>query len=173
MIQQSPALIQELSWWSSAAQSLQLSPSPESVQDIQFSFYNGDLYSMVVTYESSATRGLTAGDMVQALSAAYGAATIPVAPKNPADTMIYSTTQVVVAFWEDGQDSVTLSRSPLSNAFQLVLLSKQGNAQATAAIADAVRQAREDAPQREAARVKTQADALEAVRQTNLKSFRP
>jgi hypothetical protein len=171
IIQESPALIQELEWW--PTQAYEPSAPSQSVQDILFSFYNGDLYKIVVTYESTATEGLTSADMVRAFSAAYGVATVPVAEKNPAAMGAYSDTEDPVASWENSQYAVTLSRSPLSNAFELVMFSKQVNAQADAAIATAVRQEREDAPQRQAARAKEEADGLAALRQTNLKAFRP
>lgn len=171
VIQQSPALIQELRSW--PAQSYQPSAPPQSVQDILFSFYNGQLYKVAVTYDSAATQGLTSADMVRALSATYGDATVS-AEKNPTAMSPYSVTEEdTVASWQNSQDSVTLSRSPLSNAFQLVIFSKDLNGQADAAIASAVRQEREDAPRREAARVKKEAADLETMRQTNLKAFRP
>jgi hypothetical protein len=171
LIQKSPALIQELTWWPTP--SYQASVPPQSVEGVIFSFYNGQLYKIVVTYEDTATQGLTSADMVRAFSATYGVATVPVAEKNPTAMGAYSDTEDLVASWENSQDSVTLSQSPLSNAFQLVLFSKQVNGQADAAIAAAVRQEREDAPQREAARMKKEADELEALRQANLKAFRP
>jgi len=172
VIQQSPTLIQELRSW--PEQSYQTSAPPQSVQDILFSFYNGQLYKVAVTYDSAATQGLTSADMVRVFSATYGAATLPVAEKNPTAMTPYSVTEEdTVASWENSQDSVTLSRSPLSNAFQLVMFSKKVNGQADVAIASAVRQEREDAPQREAARVKKEADDHETTRQTNLKAFRP
>jgi hypothetical protein len=171
VIQQSPALIQELTSW--PAQSYQPSAPSESVQDILFSFYNGDLYKIVVTYENSATQGLTPEDMVRAFSAKYGAATVPLAVKTSTTFEDYSNTEEAIAFWEDSQYSLTLCRSPLSNAFELVMFSKQVNAQADAAIAKAARQQREDAPRRQAAQVKREADELEALRQTNLKAFQP
>lgn len=171
VVQQSPALIQELTWW--PTQSYQPSAPAQSVQDILFSFYNGGLYKIAVTYQGAATQGLTSADMVRAFSATYGVATVPAAEKNPAAMVVFSNTAEAVAFWEDSQDSVTLSRSPISNEFQLVMFSKQVNGQADAAIASAVRQEREDAPEKEAARVKKEADDLETQRQNNLKTFRP
>lgn len=171
VIRRSPASIQELRWW--ATQPYQPSAPPQSVQDILFSFYNGKLYKIAVTYDGAATQGLASADMVRAVSATYGVATLPVTEKNPTAKVAYSDAEEAIAFWENPQDSVTLSRSPLSNEFQLVIFSKQMNGQANAAIASAVRQEREDAPQREAARVKKEADALEAARQANLKAFRP
>lgn len=171
VIQQSPALIQEVTWW--PTQSYQPSAPSQSVEVILFSFYNGALYKIVVTYERAATEGLTSADMVRAFSATYGVAAVPIAEKNPTVMGAYSETEGPVASWESSRDSVTLSRSPLSDMFQLVMFSKQMNGQADAAIASAARQEREDAPQREAARVKKEADEVEALRQANLKAFRP
>ena len=107
-----------------------------------------------MTYEGAATQELTSADMMRAFSVTYGVATGPVAEKNPTAIVAYGGTEEAVAFWENSQDSMTLSRSPLSNAFHLVVFSKKVNGQADAAIASAVRQEREDAPQREAARTK-------------------
>ena len=153
VIHQSPALIQELTWW--PMPSYQSSAPVDPVQQILFSFYNGALYKMVVTYDSSTTAGLTAEDMVRAISAKYGAATIPIAQ------------------WENLQYSVILSRTSFLNSFQLVICTKQLNDQAEADSAAAAKQAREDAPQLEIARVKKAADDLDTARQNNLKSFRP
>ena len=170
VVHQSPALIQELTWW--PLPPYQSAPPPEPVQQVLFSFYNGALYKMVVTYESSATEGLTAEDMTRAMSAKYGVATLPIAEANPT-AISYGSPAEPVAFWQDSQYLLTLSRSPLSNTFQLVMVSRQLNTQAEAAIAEAVAQDREDAPEKEVARVKKEADDLEAQRQNNLKTFRP
>jgi hypothetical protein len=171
VVHQSPALIQQLTWW--PVQSYQ-SPAPsEPVEDIRFSFYNGELYRIGVTYENAATEGLTGDDMVQAISAKYGIATRPVADSNTPTGLSYSSSDIQIALWEDSQYSVTFSRSPLSNSFQLVMFSKRLNREAEAGIAAALRQEREDAPQKEIARVKKAADDLETARQKNLKTFRP
>ena len=172
VIHQSPALIQELTWW--PMPSYQSSTPVDPVQQILFSFYNGALYKMVVTYDSSTTEGLTAEDMTRAISAKYGPATIPIvaAPASLASTT-YGVTQAPIAQWEDPQYSVILSRTSFLNGFQLVICSKELNDQAEAASATAAKQEREDAPQMEIARVKKEADDLETARQNNLKSFRP
>src|SRR5579862_3487621 len=64
VIHQRPALIQELTWW--PMPSYQSSTPVDPVQQILFSFYNGALYKMVVTYDGSTTEGLTAEDMTRA-----------------------------------------------------------------------------------------------------------
>jgi hypothetical protein len=172
VIHQSPPTIQELTFWPVPS-----SKSParlEAVQELLFSFYNGELYRIVATYDKSSTQGMTVEDMVHAVSAKYGTATKRAAETNSVRTNVaYSGTGEMIALWEDSQDSLTLSRSSLSNSYQLVLYSKQLNGQAEAAIVSAVRELREDAPQREIARVKKEADDLETMRQANVKSFQP
>ena len=172
VINQSPALIQELVWWS--LPSSESSAGPEPVQEIRFSFYDGELFRIVATYgNNTSTQGLTAEDLVGAISAKYGIATRPVAEANPPTQFAYGTTEKTIAFWEDSRYSLTLSLSPLSGTFQLVLFSKELNGQAEVTIVAATKQQREDAPQKELARVKKEADDLETARQNNLKSFRP
>jgi hypothetical protein len=170
VIHQSPPL-RELTWWPTP--SYQSSTPVDPVQQILFSFYNGALYKMVVTYDRSTTEGLTAEDMTRAISAKYGPATIPIvaAPASLASTT-YGVTQAPIAQWEDLQYSVILSRTSFLHSFQLVICTKQLNDQAEAAGVAAAKQEREDAPQMEIARLKKEADNLETVRQNNLKSFR-
>jgi hypothetical protein len=170
VVHQTPALIQELTWWPLPA--YRSTAPPEPVQQVLFSFYNGALDKMVVTYESSATEGMTAEDMTRAMSVKYGAATLPIPEANPT-AISYGSPAEPVASWQDSQYLLTLSRSPLSNTFQFVMVSRQLNTQAEEAIAEAVAQDREDAPEKEVARVKKEADDLEAQRQNNLKTFRP
>ncbi|HEY6444177.1 MAG TPA: hypothetical protein VIY66_12645, partial [Candidatus Acidoferrales bacterium] len=92
VVHQSPVLVQELTWW--PMPSYQSSTPVDPVQQILFSFYNGALYKMVVTYDSSATEGLTAEDMIRAISAKYGAASMPLvaAPASQANAT-YGATQ--------------------------------------------------------------------------------
>ena len=70
VLHEHPALIQELTWWPPQPYS-SLRPA-EPVEQILFSFYNGALYRMLVTYDSSATKGLTDEDMIRVVSAKYG-----------------------------------------------------------------------------------------------------
>ena len=72
VIQESPAMIQQREWWPVAPNLLKGS---ESVQKVVFSFYNLKLYKIAATYDSEATAGLTAADMIGAVSANYGTAT--------------------------------------------------------------------------------------------------
>src|SRR5256884_5453605 len=67
MIHGRPALIQELTWWPQNIPGTSL--RSDSVQQILFSFYNGELYKISVNYDPSSTAGLTEGDMVKSISA--------------------------------------------------------------------------------------------------------
>jgi hypothetical protein len=170
-IHQSPALLQDLSWW--PLPSYQSPASPEPVQQILFSFYNGTLHRMAVTYQISATEGLTAEDMTRAITAKYGPAKLTVPETVPATSMPFGDMQETFAFWEDSRYAMTLSRSRLSKAFQLVIFSKELNSQADAATAAALKQENDDAPQKEVARLKKVITDHEIRRQTNIESFRP
>jgi hypothetical protein len=171
VIHERPALIEELTWL--PIQPYDLSRPAEPVDQILFSFYNGALYRMLVTYEDSATKGLTDEDMIRAVSAKYGVATRPVAavvnfPMNPS----YKATEKIIARWEDPQYSVNLFRS-YGDTFALVMFTKQLDTQAGISIAESVKLEQQEAPLKEAARVKKGADDLEIDRQKNIKTLRP
>ena len=168
MIQQSPETIQQLEWWPVA---LNVLTKPESVQKVTLSFYNRVLYKIVATYDSDATIGLTAADMTAGISASYGPPAKEAAG-TPHPDVPYGAEEAI-GQWGDAQYSVTLSRESFLNAFQLVVLTKQLDAQAEASVIEAAKQEQSDAPQKEIARNKKAADDLEAARQSNLKSFRP
>ena len=87
--------------------------------------------------------------------------------------MQYEVRQKPFASWEDPQYSFNLVRSSLSHGFELLIYSKRLNAQAEAALAEAVKLEKEEGPQREADRQKKQIDDLEVARQRNRKTFRP
>lgn len=170
VLHERPALIQELSWFPPQPYS-NLRPA-EPVDQILFSFYNGALYRMLLTYDGSATKGLTDEDMIQVVSAKYGLATRPVAlvsfPMNPS----YKSTEKVIARWEDPQYSLNLFRS-YGDTFAIVMFAKQVDAQAGISIAESVKLEQQEAPQKEAARVKKTSDDLEGQRQKNIKTLRP
>jgi hypothetical protein len=172
LIHQRPAVIQELTWWPPLASGTRRA---EPVRQILSSFYNGDLYRILVTYGRYVTEGLPAEDMVRTMSVKYGTATRPTAEINfpTNETGEYGTTEKVIARWEDSQYSFNLFRSPLSNTFGLVMFSKRLEAQAEAAIAKSLKLEGQEDPQKEVARVKKEVDDLETSRQKNIKAFLP
>jgi hypothetical protein len=172
VIHQRPALIEEATWYPS--QPFDSSRPAEPVETVLFSFYNGELYRMLVTYDRSAIKGLTDEDMIRVVSAKYGVASRPVADVNfPTNPSYYRATEKVIARWEDSEYSLNLFQSSMSDTFAIVMFSKQLDAQAGISIAESVRLEQLEAPQKEAARVKKQADDLEGERQKNIKTLRP
>src|SRR5882757_5351005 len=171
LIQRHPAVIQELTCWPGG--SSDYSRQRDSVWQIFFSFYNGELFRILVTYDQDATHGLTAEDMVQAISTKYGIATRPTGEISFPTNELYRSTQSVIARWEDSQYSINLVRSRFLNSFALVMFSKQLDAQADAAIAKSIKLRGQEDPQKEIDRQKKETDDLEAARQKNRKIFRP
>ena len=171
LIQKRPSVIQELTCWPSGSSAYSL--QADSVGQIFFSFYNGELFKILVTYDRDATHGLTAEDMVQAISTKYGTATRPAGEISFPTNELYRSTQKVIARWEDSQYSINLVRSRFLNSFVLAMFSKRLNAQADAAIAKSIKLEGQEAPQKEIDRQKKETDDLEAARQKNRKIFRP
>ena len=167
VIHSRPALIQELTWWPPNLPGTPL--RPDAVEQMLFSFYNGELYKMSVTYDRSSTEGLTDEDMVKSITAKYGPATYVAL----AIDFAANERQQPVASWEDSQYSFNLVRSSFTGGFQLVIYSKKVNAEAELALAEAVKLDKQEGPQREAERLKKETDDLAVTRLKNQKSFRP
>jgi hypothetical protein len=166
-----PVLIQELTWWPPNLPGTSF--RSDTVEQILFSFYNGALYKISVTYDRTSTEGLTAEDMVKSISAKYGPPTNIALEIDSATNERYDVKQKLVASWEDSQYSFDLVRSSFSDVFGLVIYSKRVNAEAELALAEAVKLEEQETPKREAERQKNETDDLEVTRQKNQKSFRP
>ena len=166
-----PPLLQDLTWWPPNLPGAYL--QSDSVEQVLFSFYNGALYKISVTYDQASTEGLTAADMVKSISAKYGTATMATPGRASATPQQYDAKDQLVASWEDSQYSFQLLRSSFTDRLGLVICSKQLNAEATLAIAEAVKLEAQNGPKMEAERQEKQATELELKRQKNKRSFRP
>jgi hypothetical protein len=166
-----PALIQELTWWPPSLPGTSL--QSDTVEQILFSFYNGRLYKISVTYDRTSTEGLTVEDMVKSISTEYGPPTTVAPEADSATNEQYEMRQKPVASWEDSQSSFNLVRSSFSGVLGLVIYSKRVNAEAELSIAEAVKLEEQEAPKREAERQKKETDDLEAARQKNRQIFHP
>jgi hypothetical protein len=171
LIQKRSSAIQEFTFWPSGSSDYSL--QADSVWQIFFSFYNGELFKILVTYDRDATHGLTTEDMVQAISTKYGTATRPADEISFPTNEVYRSTQKVIARWEDSQYSINLVRSRFLNSFELVMFSKRLDVQADAAIAKSIKLQGQEDPQKEIDRQKKETVDLEAARQKNRKIFRP
>ncbi len=175
VIHKRPELIQELTWQSPF--SFSSSPQADSVKTTLFGFYNGELSRIVVSYDTYKTKGLTAEDLVEAISVKYGTATRPAAETTISSSQVYNDKKVVIASWEDSQYSFTLFRSSYQPDFGMIALSKRLDALAQAANIEAARLDEQEAPQREIERKKKQDEenraAQEGARSVNKPVFRP
>ena len=175
-VHQRPAVIQELEWRPQG--SLSSTPQVDAVSEVLFSFYNGELFRMVVNYNRHKTEGLTDEDMVEAISAKYGTATRPEAKIVLFSSFqVYNDSEKVIARWEDPQYSFNLFRSSYQPTFGMVVLSKRLDGLARAAIVEAIRLDEQEAPQREIERQKQEDEASraeqDAARLVNRAAFRP
>jgi hypothetical protein len=171
LIRGRPALVQEVNWWPPNLPGT--SYQSDTVEQILFSFYNGELYKISVTYDQTSTEGLTAEDMVKSISAKYGPPTTVALETDSAKNDRYDVKQTAVASWEDAQYSFNLVRSSFTDHLGLNIYSKRVNEEAELAIAEAVKLDEQEGPLREAERQKKQTDDLEVARQKNRKIFRP
>jgi hypothetical protein len=173
VIHSRPALIEELAW---SPRSLGSSPQAESVNDVVFTFYNGKLYRISVNYDRYETEGLTAEDMIGAVSLVYGPATKPTSPAEDIRDA-YGAQEELVARWQDSEYGFDLIRSSYGPSFWLFGVVKRLVAPADAAGLEAKRLDDLEAPQRDAARMASEQEAarakLEKARLVNQPRFRP
>jgi hypothetical protein len=168
-------MIQELNWRPS--NSFSSSTEADPIKAVLFSFYDGQLFRMVVNYDRSKTEGLTTEDVVEAISGRYGTATRPAAEITFTSSQVYDDSEVVIARWEDSQYSFNLFRSSYQPTFGMIAFSKKLDALARAAVIEAILLDEQEAPQREIARQEEQAAKDRAgqakARLTNKPNFRP
>jgi hypothetical protein len=170
-----PATIQNLEWTPESAANRLMG---ESIRQIRFSFYNGQLFKMNVAYDYNRTDGLTTDDVIEAISSVYGKGTVPAIP-----TMVivsgtyFEDQQKVLALWEDSENAYSLYRSAYGSGFGLVIVSKARDKAAVAAAAESVIIERSEAPQKElerkAAQDQERLEALAKARLINKPRFRP
>jgi hypothetical protein len=193
VLQQRPALIQELMW--QPPRVLRLSPDGDSVRKVLFSFYNGQLFRMVVTYDRDRTEGLTTADLIDAISATYGLPMLPAMPSTASRSLVpggsatppqrqdtaYSRSldyeDKILARWDDADHSIHLFQSAYQSGFGLVVSSKPLDALARVAIAEAARLDLQEAPQRELERQQKQTEdnrlKSDTARRANKQTFKP
>jgi hypothetical protein len=173
LLHQRPAVIQEMTW--ELRSPIQTNAKPDPVKDGVLSFYNGELSRIIVTYDRYKVEGMTADDMVQAISVTYGTATKPAA-EIPFHSN-YAEVATVLARWEDSESSYDLVRTGDRSSFAMVLYSKRLDALARTAIVESARLDAQEAPQREIDKQsKRDADerlVLEKARSVNKPNFRP
>jgi hypothetical protein len=170
-----PAKIQELEWRAPYVTSGTGLADP--VRGIVFTFLDDALYQVIVSYDSSRTDGLTNDDIIETLTAAYGAPVLRSATQRPVRPAAAQPDTIALAQWETAQASLTLVRGTSTSEFQLILFSKPLSLLARNATREAIRLDAAEGPQRELDERKKEAAAASAARDqtraTNKAAFRP
>lgn len=171
-----PALIQELEWKSWISSNSTTATDP--VKGIQFDFYNGELFQILVSYDQDLTEGLTDEDLIESISAHYGKPTRPagtISVYSPAH--LYSQDAKLIARWENSQYSFNLFRVSYQATPGMLIFSKRVQQLAQAATVEATRLDAQEAPQREIDRQMKRDEEMHAagrkVRPANKVNFRP
>jgi hypothetical protein len=179
MIHHRPAVLQDLEWRPSHWIPGSSSASTDPVEQIVFSFFNNQLFRVVVDYAHERTEGMTDADMVDAISAAYGT---PLNRTSRTAVRVASRLETEsgssVARWGDAAHGVVLYRtSSYGAAFRLILTELRLDGLARKAETQAMRLDDREAPSREIARQKKERDdgraAAEKARVANKAAFRP
>jgi len=178
VIHQRPAVLQELEWRPSRWVSGSTTASNDPVERTFFSFYNDQLFRIIVDYGNAQTAGMTGPDMVQAITAVYGAAL----PRTSRPTGVPSRIDVesgsAISRWGDSEHAIVLYQTTSYNSsYRLVVTDTRLDDLARKAAAQAVQLDDQEAPAREIARQKKEQEdgraAAEKARATNKEVFRP
>jgi hypothetical protein len=165
-----PAIIQRLEW--NPERFSRNSATADSVEAVQFTFYNGKLSRAVVAYSSDKTEGMNVSDMIQAISIQYGHAVHPtVATSFPSSS--FSEGVAVLATWEDPSYSVNLVQSPYGEKFGLIAFSKELDLLAQQSVTTGLQMDEQDAPQRQKREQQVAEDKLNKAKLENRSKFRP
>jgi len=177
VVHERPAVMQELRWLPSSFGTAGKARGA-GLQQIVFSFYENKLYRLMIDYDRSQTKGMTDRDIVDAVSAMYGAPTSSKIAEGGADTWnTESVASRLVARWNGPGYGVALSRWAYGGAWRLVVESTARAALAREADARALVLDVQEWPQREADRTRRERqgkdDAEAAARTANKATFRP
>jgi hypothetical protein len=171
-----PAVIKELEWRPRYAARGE-APLTDPVDLMVFRFYEDQLSTIIVDYDRRRTQGMTAADMIAAMTEIYGPTSRLASRPIGAPTREYGFPDAPIAIWGDTEYSVTLLRVAYPEAFRLVVALTRLDTLARRDSATAVQLDAAEAPQREIARQKKEAaDSLaaqEKAKTENKALFRP
>jgi hypothetical protein len=163
-----PVAMKDLEWrprnYSGSA-----TPQVDPVDVMLFRFYDDQLFKVIVDYDRRRTEGMSAADMIEAISTTYGPVSQVPSRQIGTPTVQYGFPDTPLAVWGTADYSVTLLRVAYPAAFRLVVaLTRLDDLARTASVA-AVRLDAAEAPQRELDRQKKEA-AASAVAQERAKT---
>ena len=178
-IHQRPAVLQDLEWRPSRWVAGSTTSSVDPVEQVRFSFYNDQLFRVVVDYGHERTEGMTGTDMIEGISSIYGA---PLARSSRVAGLPVSQVETesgsLVARWGDSEHRVALYQtSSYGAAYRLIVADVRLDGLARKAGTQAGRLDDQEGPAREIARQKKERDdarvAAAKARAANKGVFRP
>jgi hypothetical protein len=178
IIHQRPALLQDLEWRPSRWLNGSTATSTDPVDQILFSFYDDQLFRIVVDYAHDRTEGMTAGDIIEGISAAYGSPLPRTSRAGRVASQLETESGSPVARWGDTEYAIVLYQTAsYGAAYRLVVTDIRLDGLARKAESQAVRLDNQEAPAREIARQKKERDdgraAAAKARAANKGAFRP
>jgi hypothetical protein len=178
-IHRRPAVLQDLEWRPSRWVPGSSASSVDPVEQILFSFYNDQLFRVVVDYGHERTEGMTAADMIEGISAVYGAP-LPRSSRlaGRAASRLETESGSLVARWGDSEyRAVLYQTSSYGAAYRLMVTDVHLDDLARKAGTQAGQLDDQEAPAREIARQKKERDdarvAAAKARAANKGAFRP
>jgi len=158
LVHQRPQLMQEFDWFPPEQQA---AGAPEAVRVVSFAFYGDRLYQITVGYHRQRIEGLTAEDLVEAISSTYGTPILVSSGIGTRRAVAFEgdNDRTVVAEWRDPQYSVSLVQTGYPSGFELLLVARQPEGMANSARLEASRLDVLEAPELEVSRQRKQAEA--------------
>ena len=169
-----PALIQEVTWRPRALVS-GTDEARDSVSEMVLIFHAGRLARVTANYDRERTQGLTNSDLMEAMTALYGASMLISTPRVAAN--VSPADRLTIGRWEDEDTLLILWREQYPSRVGLAITSNASNAALLQAIADGLQLQADEAPARDLARRSAEAAAIEAraekIRLDNKAKFKP
>ena len=107
--------------------------SGDSVATLVFSFYEDQLFRIVIDYSPDRTEGMTEADLVAAVSKVYGPPAKRSQPSDRVGSHVQLAGDVVIAQWTESAYQVALLTVPGQSAFRMIVSSFRLEALARAA----------------------------------------
>jgi len=175
-----PADLRDLEWRPSHWKAGSTAASTDPVQQVRFSFYNDQLFRVVVDYAHDRTEGMTAADMIEAVTAVYGTPLLRASRTagGPVPSQLETESGSALGRWGDADHTVVLYQtSSYGTAFRLIVTEARLGDLAHKAETQSLRLDEQEAPSREIARQKKEHDdgqaTAEKARVVNKAVFRP
>jgi hypothetical protein len=177
-IYERPALVRSLEWRPSRWTPGSAAESMDPVDRITFSFYNDQLFQIVVDYDRERTEGMTDADMTEAIAAIYGPGLKAPRASAHGKSQVEIESGTAVAQWADAKRAVVLYRtSSYREAYRLLVTDTAVAIRARTGASESLRLDELDAPRREIERQKKERDdaraAAEKARRANKEQFIP